>query len=175
VDEAERAAARALTQLPGFGDFAGFVEGATGDIAAFLEYVEARAAEIQGLGSADEAGAAGAPALAPPPGPQTAGQDGEKRQQAAAAADAAAADKAMKAEARAAARVAKPAAKAAAVTAPPPVAAAEAAAPPKEPEVPLQPWETPEGKRAISALEGMGARVHLPADKKDMDWGILAG
>ncbi len=33
---------------------------------------------------------------------------------------------------------------------------------PPPPPPPPRPWETPEGQRAVTALEGMGAKVYLP-------------
>jgi len=47
----------------------------------------------------------------------------------------------------------------------------------KQPEVErvLRDWETPEGLRAVQALQSMGAKVYLPGGKDDLDWGVLAG
>lgn len=36
----------------------------------------------------------------------------------------------------------------------------------KEPPPPPRPWETPEGQRAVTALEGMGAKVYLPGVRR---------
>jgi hypothetical protein len=147
--------ARTLTQLPGFND-----------LADFLEYVEARAAEFQaGAASPGDAAAAADTGafggLTPLPNPDAeadAAATAAEEQQLAAAARRR--KRQQKREEEAAAAAAEAAARAA--------AAAEA-------EAALRPWVTPDGKKAIAALEGMGAHVYLPGDKKDMDWGILAG